>query len=274
MLIQQTLDKLDAIGLGGMATALREQLEQAPQYLELSFEDRLGLLVDRETDWRDSRRLATRLKAAKLRHPASVEDIDFRSPRGLDRGVILSLAQGGWVAHHQNVLLTGATGCGKSYLSCALAHAAIRQGHTALYVRTPRLLDDLAVSRGDGRYQRLLAQLQRVALLVLDDFLLTPATVDQCRDLLEVVEDRAQLRSTLVASQLPIDAWHAAMADPTLAEAILDRLLHQGHRITLKGASLRRREPDDEPAANPTHARSSHDPLPLTTEVMTGSPNT
>ena len=149
--------------------------------------------------------------------------------------------------HRHNVLITGATGCGKSFLACALAQAAIRQGHTALYMRTPRLLDDLAVSRGDGRYQRLLAQLQRVTLLVLDDFLLTPATVEQCRDLLEVVEDRAQLRSTLVASQLPVDAWHGAMADPTLAEAVLDRVLHRAHRLPLKGASLRRREPEDKP---------------------------
>lgn len=246
MLIQQTLDKLEAIGLGGMATGLRDQLE-APQYAELSFEDRLGLLVDREADCRDSRRLATRLKAAKLRYPATVEDIDFRAPRGLDRASILSLAQAGWVMHRHNVLITGATGCGKSFLACALAQAVVRQGHTALYVRTPRLLDDLAVSRGDGRYQRLLGQLQRATLLVLDDFLLTPATVEQCRDLLEVVEDRAQLRSTLIASQLPVDAWHGAMTDPTLAEAVLDRLLHQAHRIALKGASLRRREPQDTP---------------------------
>ena len=252
MLVQQTLDKLDAIGLQAMASALREQLEQAPQYQELSFEDRLGLLVDREADWRDSRRLATRLKAARLRHPATVEDIDFRAPRGLDRSVILSLANGSWVSHHHNVLVTGATGCGKSFLACALAQAVIRHGHTALYVRTPRLLDDLAVGRGDGRYQRLLAQLQRVSLLVLDDFLLTPAAVEQCRDLLEVVEDRAQLRSTLIASQLPVDAWHGAMADPTLAEAVLDRLLHQAHRITLSGGSLRRREPENDlPPASP-----------------------
>lgn len=248
MLVRQTLDKLDAIGMHAMAIALREQLEQAPQYQDLSFEDRLGLLVDREADWRDSRRLATRLKAARLRHAATVEDVDFRAPRGLDRGAVLSLANAGWVTHHHNLLITGATGCGKSFLCCALAHAAIRQGHTALYVRMPRLLDDLAVGRGDGRYQRVLAQLQRASLLVVDDFLLTPATVEQCRDLLEVVEDRAQLRSTLVASQLPVDAWHSAMADPTLAEAVLDRLLQHAHRIALTGASLRRRQPEDEPA--------------------------
>ncbi|HVB53968.1 MAG TPA: IS21-like element helper ATPase IstB [Candidatus Acidoferrales bacterium] len=248
MLIQQTLDKLDAIGLTAMAASLRDQLENPSQYLELSFEDRLGLLVDREHDWRESRRLQTRLKQARLRQQASVEEINFRAARGLDRAMTLSLAQGGWVQHRQNLLVTGATGCGKSFLACALAHAAIRQGHTALYLRTPRLLDDLAVGRGDGRYARLLTQLQRVALLVLDDFLLTPATVEQCRDLLEVIEDRAQLRSTLVASQLPVDGWHAAMADPTLAEAILDRLLHRAHRIAIKGPSLRQREPEAEPS--------------------------
>ena len=249
MLVQQTLDKLDSLGLQTMAASLREQLEQPAQYHELTFEDRLGLLVDRELAWREGRRLATRLKAAHLRHQAVVEDIDFRSPRGLDRSVVLSLAQAGWVSAHQNLLLTGATGCGKSYICCALAHAAVRQGHTALYVRTPRLLDDLALSRGDGRYRRLLSQIQRVALLCLDDFLLTPASVEQCRDLLEVIEDRAQLRSTLVASQLPVEAWHAALADPTLADAILDRLVHRAHRIALKGPSLRKREPEATPVA-------------------------
>ncbi|MDA8394978.1 MAG: IS21-like element helper ATPase IstB [Candidatus Dormibacteraeota bacterium] len=246
MLIHQTLDQLEQMNLSGMAAGLREQLEQS-SYLELPFEDRLGLLVDREVSWRESRRLTTRLKAAKLRHQASVEDIDFRAPRGLDRSVILSLAQAGWVEAHHNVLVTGATGCGKSYLACALAQAAIRQGHTALYVRTPRLLDDLAISRGDGRYHTLLGQLNRAALLVLDDFLLTSATVEQARDLLEVVEDRSQLRSTLVASQLPVEMWHDALADPTLADAILDRLVHNAHRVALKGPSMRRRDPEAPP---------------------------
>lgn len=257
MLVQHTLDKLETIGLHAMATAMREQLEQAPQYRELSFEDRLGLLVDRELDWRDSRRLATRLRAAKLRHQATVEDIDFHAPRGLDRSTILTLADAAWVTQRHNLLITGATGCGKSFLCCALAHAAIRQGHTAIYLRTPRLFDDIAVSRGDGRYHRLLGQLQRTELLVLDDFLLTPATVDQCRDLLEVIEDRTQLRSTLVASQLPVDAWHSAMADPTLAEAVLDRLLQRAHRLALKGASLRQREPDSDSEPSPTRRRAT-----------------
>jgi DNA replication protein DnaC len=246
MLIHQTLDKLDSIGLSAMAAALREQMEQTT-YLELSFEDRLGMLVDRELTWRENRRLATRLKAAKLRHQACVEDIDFRAPRGLDRSVVLSLAQANWVAAHHNLLVTGATGCGKSFLSCALAQAAVRQGRTALYVRTSRLLDDLAITRGDGRYQALLGKLARADLLVLDDFLFTPVTAAQARDLLEVIEDRAQLRSTLVASQLPVESWHGALADPTLADAIMDRLLHNAHRLTLKGPSMRRREPEVNP---------------------------
>lgn len=248
MLVNQTIDKLNDMGLTAMASGLREQLEQS-QYHELSFEERLGLLVDREATWRENRRQATRLKAARLRHQATVEDVEFRAPRGLDRALVLSLAQAEWVANHHNLLITGATGCGKSFLSCALANAAVRHGHTALYVRAPRLLDDLAVTRGDGRYQRLLTQLARVSLLVVDDFLLTPVSVEQARDLLEVVEDRSQLRSTLVASQLPVESWHSALADPTLADAILDRLVHNAHRITLKGPSMRRRQPEADPVA-------------------------
>src|SRR5919202_3902338 len=189
MLLNQTLDKLDGLGLFGMAMGLREQLESA-QYAHLSFEERFGLLVDREAEVRDSRRLALRLKAAKLRQEATVEDLDFRTPRGLDRSVIMSLAQAGWVAAKHNLLVTGPTGAGKTFVACALAHAAIRRGHTALYVRMPRLLAELALSRGDGRYVRRLSQLTRPALLVLDDFLLTPASLTDARDLLEIIEDR------------------------------------------------------------------------------------
>lgn len=253
MLIHQTLDKLDALGLFGLAVGLREQLESS-QYLSLSFDERLGLLVDREAEARDGRRLALRLKAAKLRQEASVEDIDFRAPRGLDRSVILSLAQAGWVSAHHNVLISGPTGVGKSFLGCALAHAAIRRGHSALYVRTPRLLADLALSRGDGRYVRRLAQLAKIGVLVLDDFLLTPPSVIEAKDLLEVIDDRSQLRSTLAISQLPVEAWHPALAagDPTLADAIVDRLVHDAHRLTLKGNSMRRRQPppSEEPASD------------------------
>jgi DNA replication protein DnaC len=244
MLINPTIAKLQALGLGAMAAALADQAATPGPWAELSFEDRLGLLVDREADARDSRRLATRLKAAKLRYPAALEDIDFRSPRGLNRAVVLDLAGAGWVTRHHNLVVTGPTGVGKSFLACALANAALRQGHTALYVRTPRLLDELALGRADGRYIRVLNSLGRVSLLLLDDFLLTPAPVEACRDLLEVIEDRAQRRSTLVASQLPVEKWHAAMADPTLGEAVLDRVLQAAHRITVKGPSMRKRHPE------------------------------
>ena len=248
MLIAQTLDKLEALGLSGMALGLREQAEGSV-YLGLSFEERLGLLVDRETDLRDSRRLALRLKAAKLRQEATVEDLDFRAPRGLDRATVLSLAQSGWVAAHHNLLITGPTGAGKSFLACALARAAIQRGQTALYLRTPRLLAELALSRGDGRYVRRLAGLAKLGLLVLDDFLLTPPSVVEAKDLLELIDDRSQVRSTLVVSQLPVEAWHPALAagDPTLADAILDRLVHNAHRLALSGGSLRRRQPPEVP---------------------------
>src|SRR5438128_1419326 len=244
MLAHVTIDKLHALGLGAMAAGLADQLAVPGPFAELSFEDRLGLLVDREADAKDSRRLALRLKAAKLRYPASVEDIDWRSPRGLDRSAVASLSQAGWVGAHHNLVITGPTGVGKSYLACALANAALRAGHSATYVRIPRLIDDLAIGRADGRYGRLLSALGRVSLLVLDDFLLTPAPAQACRDLLEVVEERAQRRSTMVASQLPVDAWHAAMGGPTLAEAILDRILQASHRIALKGPSLRKPKPE------------------------------
>lgn len=243
MLAHQTVTKLSDLGLQAMAATLADQMATPGPWTDLAFEDRLGLLVDREADARDSRALARRLKTAKLRYPASIEDLDLRSPRGLDRTVIAHLASGSWVTNAHNLIVTGPTGVGKSWLACALANSALRSGHTAYYTRAGRLVDDLAIGRADGRYARLLSTLARVSLLVLDDFLLTPANLEACRDLLEVIEDRAGRRSTLVASQLPLDNWHAAMADPTLAEALLDRLLAASHRIAMKGPSMRQRQP-------------------------------
>lgn len=239
MLTNATMNKLVALSLTGMAAALKEQLERA-DYGALAFEDRLGLLVDREALDRENRRLERNLKAAKLRTSASIEDLDLRRPRGLDRAVVLSLADAQWVRAHQNVLIIGPTGVGKTYLACALAQAALRRGHTALYLRAPRLLGDLALARADGRLPKVLAAWARVDVLVIDDLALQPLTAVQASDLLEVVEDRSQLRSTIVTSQLPVSGWHDSLGDATVADAILDRLVHNAHRLELRGDSLRR----------------------------------
>ncbi len=239
MLITPTLDKLQALGLGGMARALAEQLG-SPGYAELAFEERLGLLVDREAADRDNRRLARQLKAARLRSDAVIEDLDLRAPRGLDRSTILGLAESRWVDAQRNVLITGPTGVGKTFLACALAHSAIRRGHTARYLRLPRLLDELVLARADGRLPRLMAAWARIDVLVLDDLGLTPVPAPRAADLLEVIEDRAGLRATIVTSQLPVGHWHEALGEPTIADAILDRLLHGAYRLELRGDSLRR----------------------------------
>jgi DNA replication protein DnaC len=244
MLTTPTLDKLHALNLMGMARAFSEQMERA-DYQTLTFEERLGMLVDREVQDRENRRLHRYLKAARLRSQASVEDLDFRRPRGLDRAAVLSLAESQWVSAHRSILIVGPTGVGKTYLACALAQAAIRQGHTALYLRAPRMLQDLALARADGRLPRLMAAWAKVGVLVIDDLILRPLTPEQAADLLEVVEDRHQLRSTIVTSQLPVSDWHGALGEPTIADAILDRLVHNAHRIELRGDSLRRlQEPD------------------------------
>lgn len=242
MLHHPTLAKLHTLRLSGMLKALQEQAQQ-PELNALSFEERLGLLVDREITERDNRRLQSRLRQARLRQIACLEDIDYRHPRGLDRALLARLAGGQWLREHLNVLISGPTGIGKSFLACALAQSACRLGFSALYQRLPRLLEDIALARGDGRYTRLLATLARTDVLVLDDWGLCPLTEGGCRDLLEVLDDRYQRRCTVVTSQLPVEHWHDYLGHVTLADAILDRLVHNSYRLKLQGESLRRHPP-------------------------------
>ena len=238
MLNNQTMTALSELGLKGMATAFREQLESV-QYLELSFEERLSMLVDQEVAEREAKRLTSRLRSAKLRHSASIEDIDFHTQRGLDRSIIMSFTSSHWVDAHQNILLTGPAGIGKSYLGCALAHSGIRSGHSALYRRAPALFADLSIARGDGRYLKLLQGLARVEILVIDDFGLKSLSGNEPSDLLEVLDDRSERKSTIVTSQLPVDSWHSTLGDPTISDAVMDRLLQNSHIIEMKGASMR-----------------------------------
>lgn len=235
----QTIDTLYALNLGGMARALATQQAQ-PDYAALSFEERLGLLVDAEATERDNRRLERNQRAAHLRMGATIEELDFHVARGLDRSLVRELVTAGWVAGHRNVLVVGPTGVGKTFIACALAQAALRHGHRALYLRVPRLVDELVLARADGRLPRLLAAWARIDLLVLDDLGLTPLSASQAGDLLEIVEDRVDRRSTIVTSQLPIGHWHEALGEPTIADAILDRLVNAAYRIELRGDSLRR----------------------------------
>lgn len=243
MLRQPTLDRLQELKLDGMSEALAAQ-DASPEYAALGFEDRFGLLVEAEWTRRERTKLARRLHQARLRYPASVEDIEIKPGRGLERDVVLALGGCAWVRDRQNVIVTGAAGAGKSYLACAFAERACRLGFSTLYARAPRLLQELHVARADGSYQRVLARLAKLDLLVIDDWLLAPLKDGERRDLLEIVEDRAERGATLIAGQLPVEAWHAAIGEPMVADAILDRLVHRAHRIALKGPSQRdRRSP-------------------------------
>ena len=241
MLKHPTLDKLHALKLTGMAAALADQ-SATPDITDLSFEERLGLLVDREMTERDNRRMSSRLRRAKLRHAAILEDIDYRNSRGLDKGLVQSLASCQWVKEHLNVLITGPTGVGKTWLACALAHKACREGYTAQYVRLTRLLRELTIAKGDGQYSKLLTSLAKVDVLILDDWGLMKLSAENRRDLLEVLEDRHGRRSTIATSQLPIEEWHGVIGDATLADAILDRLVHNAYKINLRGESMRKQQ--------------------------------
>jgi DNA replication protein DnaC len=240
MMLEITLGKLNQLKLYGMAEALTEQ-SQSTMYTGLSFEERMGILVDREMILRDNRRLTNLLRGARLRYSSACpEEIDFRTPRGLSKDVILSLMQNGWLKGKQNVIITGPTGSGKTFIACALANSACRSGHSAHYIRLPRLLQELHIARGDGSYGKLLTRLAKYALLVIDDWGLAKLGDKERRDILEVLEDRHGITSTIIASQIPTEKWHDTIGDPTIADAVMDRLVHNAHMINMKGESMRK----------------------------------
>lgn len=240
MLNQQTLNKLQYLQLSGMAKAYREQLEQ-PHMQGLSFDDRLGLIVDHELNDRENRKLQRLLKQAKLRYAAHLEDVDYRSSRGLDKQVIAGLANCDWISRQQNLLLTGATGTGKSWLACAFGSQACRQGYSVVYKSASKLYEELQIAIGDGSLPKYRAALSKVRLLILDDFGLAPVESTVGYTLLDIVDSRMQTGSLIITSQFPTEHWHSLFADATLAEAILDRIVHRSHRIPLKGESLRKK---------------------------------
>jgi len=240
MLNEQTFEKLSTMKLFGIAEGLKDQMGR-PDMDDLSFEDRFGMLIDAQWLWKESKQMKRLLKSAKLKLPASMEDIDYRAPRGLDKSILLRLGTCDWITRHQNVIIVGPTGTGKTFLSCALAHKACREGLSTFYVRTPKLYRALAIARADGSYGKTLARLAKMSVLILDDLALAALTDPERRDLLEVIEDRHGTASTIIASQLPVDRWHEAIGDPTIADALLDRLVHNAHRINLSGESMRMR---------------------------------
>jgi DNA replication protein DnaC len=240
MLIHPTVERLRSLGLTAMADTVVE-LQNNPEAAAMPHADWLGLLIDREVTARDNRRLTRRLTNAKLRQAATVENVDYRTARGLDRSLFQTLASSQWIRDCNHLAIVGPTGTGKSWLACALGHKACRDGFSVLYKRVSRLFADLAQARGEGRLARLIASLERVNLLILDDWGPEPLAADQRRDLLEIVDDRYDKGSLLITSQVPVSQWHDVIADPTLGDAILDRIIHNAHRIELKGDSLRRR---------------------------------
>jgi DNA replication protein DnaC len=241
MLLHPTIEKLTVMRFTGMATALEEQMKM-DDIDTISFEERLGLLLDHEQAVRETKRMKTRLGKAKLRQNGSIEDIDFRHPRGLDKSLVLRLSACQWIKDRNNLIITGPTGVGKSYLACAFAQKACREGFNALYLRMTKLFEDMSLAKGDGRYLKLLTAFSKTDLLVLDDYGLIPLNQEQRHDFFEILEDRHNLKSTLITSQLPIENWHEQIGDPTLADAILDRLVHSSHTLKLEGDSMRKKK--------------------------------
>jgi DNA replication protein DnaC len=246
VLNQQTISILHSLKLHGMANSFEKRLADSNQ-ASLSHDEFVGLLAQDEKLYRDNLRLRRLLKKAKLRQEASLEDIDYSAPRGLDRQVMLELSNPEWVPAFRNVLVSGPAGVGKSFIACALGNTAARAGYTVLYERAPRLFESLQQSRGDGSHLKALARLSRVQLLIIDDFLLTQLSDSERRDLLEVIEDRYQTGATIIASQCPIGDWHPNIGDPTLADAVCDRLLHNAYKIEMRGDSMRSRRPAARP---------------------------
>ena len=242
MLNQQTINKLRELKLTGMAEALAEQLEQ-PDMDRLSFVERLGLIVDRQWTWQENNRMDRYLKNARLKLNACVEDIDYKTPRGIDQSVMMNLISCDWVRRRHNIIITGPTGAGKTFLACALTNKACREGYRAIYIRAPKFSYQMALAKGDGSYGKTINKLTKAQVLVIDDLGLAPMTDTERRDLLEVVEERHGHASTIVTSQLPMEHWHEQIGDPTIADAILDRLIHNAHKInlTMKGGSLRKK---------------------------------
>ena len=239
MLNEQTLSTLNALKLFGMAKSFSDKLSH-PNIADLSHQEFFGLIVQDEKTYRENLRLKRLLANAKLKQPAALEDLDYKHPRGLNKQTILELCSQDWIAHHRNVLLTGPTGVGKSYIACALGNFAARQGHTVLYLRAPRLFETLLQTKADGSHLKTLTRLAKVQLLILDDLFLTPLSDPERKDLLEIIEDRHQKAPTVITSQCPTKEWHHIIGEPTIADAILDRLLHHGYKIELKGDSIRK----------------------------------
>jgi len=241
MQTENLLEKMTSLKLVGMADALREQTENA-NIGQLSFEERLSIILERESLHREDKRLSNLLRQAKLREKASFEDIVYEASRKLNRSNILSLANCGFINNHHNIAITGASGCGKTFMACAIGHKACRLGYKVRYIHLPRFIEDISISHADGSYTKIMTQLNKVDLLILDDFGLTPITSKQCHDLFNIIEERHQLKSTIITSQIPIDKWHQYLGEPTLADAILDRILQNINRIEMGGESMRKRK--------------------------------